>query len=73
MNKLCLKYTIQLFNNGSSIEGEKSNYYPFGSYNILAGNPAYKYGYNGKELQTESGMYDYGARMYMADIGRWVF
>ncbi len=32
---------------------------------------AYKnYKYNGKELQ-ETGMYDYGAMMYMSDIGRW--
>ncbi|WP_270421553.1 RHS repeat-associated core domain-containing protein, partial [Chryseobacterium indologenes] len=48
--------------------------YPFGlkheGYNILTGNAAYQYKYNGKELQ-ETGMYDYGARMYMPDIGRW--
>ncbi|WP_394337918.1 RHS repeat-associated core domain-containing protein [Chryseobacterium nematophagum] len=31
---------------------------------------AYQYKYNGKELQ-ETGMYDYGARFYMPDLGRW--
>ncbi|WP_407648321.1 RHS repeat-associated core domain-containing protein [Chryseobacterium formosus] len=31
----------------------------------------YNYKYNGKELQTETGMYDYGARFYMPDIERW--
>ncbi|MCX8532083.1 RHS repeat-associated core domain-containing protein [Chryseobacterium sp. KC 927] len=31
---------------------------------------AYQYKYNGNELQ-ETGMYDYGARFYMPDIGRW--
>jgi len=82
-NKYIYNYTDHLgnirlsyFNNGSSIEVlEENNYYPFGmkheGYNGSAGNPSYQYKYNGKELQTESGMYDYGARFYMADIGRW--
>ncbi|RXM49627.1 hypothetical protein BOQ64_22760 [Chryseobacterium sp. CH25] len=35
---------------------------------LLGGYLNYKY--NGKELQ-ETGMYDYGARFYMPDIGRW--
>ncbi|WP_322928006.1 RHS repeat-associated core domain-containing protein [Chryseobacterium sp. MHB01] len=67
---------MSYFNNGSGIEVlEENNYYPFGlkheGYNALDGNPAYQYKYNGKELQTETGMYDYGARFYMPDIGRW--
>ncbi|WP_404984654.1 DUF6443 domain-containing protein [Chryseobacterium sp. M5] len=66
---------LSYLHNGSGIEVlEESNYYPFGlkheGYNALVGNPNYKYKYNGKELQ-ESGMYDYGARFYMPDIGRW--
>ncbi|RXM63289.1 hypothetical protein BOQ60_18220 [Chryseobacterium sp. CH1] len=53
---------------------DTNNYYPFGLNHIgglkglIGGYKSYKY--NGKELQ-ESGMYDYGARMYMPDIGRW--
>lgn len=39
-------------------------------YNDLAGDPSFNYTYNSKELQ-ETGMYDYGARMYMPDLGRW--
>ena len=56
---------------------DTNNYYPFGlkhqeSPIVLApfaGVP-YNYKYNGKELQ-ETGMYDYGARFYMPDMGRW--
>ncbi|MEG1665783.1 DUF6443 domain-containing protein, partial [Chryseobacterium sp.] len=55
---------------------DNNDYYPFGMNHLKSGNAffgqnSYKsYKYNGKELQ-ETGMYDYGARMYMADIGRW--
>ena len=51
---------------------EVNNYYPFGlmhNYTATTTNP-YQLKYNGKELQ-ETGMYDYGARFYMPDIGRW--
>ncbi|WP_267405737.1 MULTISPECIES: RHS repeat-associated core domain-containing protein, partial [unclassified Chryseobacterium] len=54
---------------------DTNNYYPFGL-NHIGGTSSstfgsfYSYKYNGKELQ-ETGMYDYGARFYMPDIGRW--
>ena len=56
---------------------DKNDYYPFGMsflktsvslYDPMA--IPYNYKYNGKELQ-ETGFYDYGARMYMPDVGRW--
>ncbi|WP_317224571.1 RHS repeat-associated core domain-containing protein [Chryseobacterium aahli] len=51
-----------------------NTYYPFGMLfdhdNQVHRSNAYKYKYNGKELQ-ETGMYDYGARFYMPDVGRW--
>ena len=50
------------------------DYYPFGgsfnSYQRSSTLPN-KYLYNGKELLEETGWMDYGARMYMADLGRW--
>ena len=60
---------------GSAEVFEENNFYPFGlkheGYNQVAGNLSYNYEYNGKELQKETGWSDFGARMYMADIGRW--
>ncbi|QQV03155.1 MULTISPECIES: RHS repeat domain-containing protein [Chryseobacterium] len=52
---------------------QQNDYYAFGLKHSggLSGNGSYKYEYNGKELQEELGMYDYGARFYMPDIGRW--
>ncbi|WP_346986647.1 RHS repeat-associated core domain-containing protein [Chryseobacterium sp. POE27] len=61
---------------GSADVLEENNYYAFGlKYDanfISSRNPSsYNYQYNGKELQTETGWNDFGARMYMSDIGRW--
>lgn len=66
--------------NGDLFKDDSNDYYPFGLNfinppGLLAQlfNPSatYKnYKYNGKELQ-ETGMYDYGARFLMPDIGRW--
>lgn len=55
---------------------DQNDYYPFGMNHLKTGVAYFRtgswnnYKYNGKELQ-ETGMYDYGARMYMPDIGRW--
>jgi RHS repeat-associated protein len=68
-----LSYSKNL--NGSAEVLEENNYYAFGLKHsagmVPTANAAYSYGYNGKELQKETGWGDYGARMYMADIGRW--
>ncbi|MCL1656151.1 RHS repeat-associated core domain-containing protein, partial [Elizabethkingia miricola] len=83
-NKYIYNYTDHLGNvrlsytkgaSGGAEIIEENNYYPFGlkhqGYNSTSlANSAYQYKYNGKELQ-ETGMYDYGARMYMPELGRW--
>ncbi|WP_330746901.1 DUF6443 domain-containing protein [Chryseobacterium sp. CP-77] len=84
-NKYIYNYTdhlgnvrVSYKNNGTGLEViDANNYYPFGlkhQEGLIVpapfGGVPYNYKYNGKELQ-ESGMYDYGARFYMPDIGRW--
>ena len=57
---------------------DSNDYYPFGMSFVrnseedahFGTGSYFNYKYNGKELQ-ETGMYDYGARFYMPDIGRW--
>ena len=69
-NPFLPKNCIDIWKPGEIVE--VNNYYPFGlmhNYTATTQN-AYQYKYNGKELQ-ETGMYDYGARFYMPDIGRW--
>ena len=56
---------------------ETDNYYPFGmrieALSSSVAQPENQYLYNGKELQEDFGLdwYDYGARFYDAQIGRW--
>src|SRR5690606_10901362 len=58
--------------NGSAVILEEESYYPYGLRHVNSLSfDAYQYKFNGKELQTDSGMYDYGARFYMPELGRW--
>lgn len=54
---------------------QTDDYYPFGlTYNSFTRNygEPQLYKFNGKEQQEGSDWFDFGARMYMADIGRWM-
>jgi RHS repeat-associated protein len=57
------------------LNSQHTDYYAFGytiqsSQNVIA-SPKNEYLYNHKELQEETGLYDYGARLYDPVIGRW--
>jgi len=58
--------------NGEGAILQETEYFAFGLSIPRSGNDAVnKYQYNGKEKQPEMGYIDYGARMYMPEIGRW--
>lgn len=71
---------VSYVKNGNDLEiRDRNDYYPFGMsflkpfgqssvYDPMA--IPYNYKFGNKELQ-ETGMYDFGARMYMPDIARW--
>jgi len=57
---------------GATVKYQKDDYYPFGmEISDTVSNPKNYYLYNKKELQSEFGEYDYGARFYDPVIGRW--
>jgi len=73
---MCLLLLLSFTREGSAaIILEQNDYYAFGlKHNGPTFNPTglnYLYQYNGKELQEETEKYDYGARFYMPDLGRW--
>ena len=67
---------VELLDDASEIT-QQNDYYPFGLrqeggelvfHHEVGGN---RYRYNGKELNEDLGLYDYGARWYDPAIGRW--
>jgi RHS repeat-associated protein len=73
-----IRFTYGSVDGGGIIFWKENNYYPFGlmhkgyngSDNLQEYSVPYYDRYSGKELQ-ETGMYDFGARFYMPDLGRW--
>ncbi|VFB03715.1 MULTISPECIES: RHS repeat-associated core domain-containing protein [Chryseobacterium] len=76
MGEVCERSSVRVSfarEGNTAVIVQQNDYYAFGLKHSggLSGNGSYKYEYNGKELQEELGMYDYGARFYMPDLGRW--
>jgi RHS repeat-associated protein len=67
-----VRYSFDVSANGVVGLTQKDDYYPFGMRIAKqVSSLENKYLYNGKEIQQESNLYDYGARFYDPVIGRW--
>ncbi|MBC6993781.1 RHS repeat-associated core domain-containing protein [Neolewinella lacunae] len=67
---------IDVTNTSSNEVLQENHYYPFGlaqnySWMNAAGAEDVRYKFNGKELNEELGLMDYGARWYDPTVGRW--
>ena len=51
---------------------EENEYYDFGNLKNHEGEENSKYKYTGKEFDEESGLYNYGARFYNPEVGRFI-
>jgi RHS repeat-associated protein len=64
----------ELAPNGEAQVISAKDYYPFGM--SMPGRSTeggtYRYGFNGKEKDTETDLNDFGARFYAANLGRWL-
>jgi len=58
--------------NASGVKVEGTEYAPYGTVRTFAGTPVTSYRYTGKELDTDTGLYYYGARYYDPMIGRFI-
>lgn len=67
-----VRYSFDVSANGIVWLTQKDDYYPFGMRIAKqVSSLENKYLYNGKEIQQESNLYDYGARFYDPVIARW--
>ncbi len=70
-----VRVTFKKDTNGNAEIIQEDHYYPFGmrinGQHFTNTELINKYLYNGKELQDQTGYYDYGFRQYEAQLGRW--
>ena len=58
--------------NAAGVKAEGTEYAPYGTLRARTGDVVSNYRYTGKELDTETGLYNYGVRYYEPMIGRFI-